>query len=235
MNSSLEFGPDVNPFIYDDMQGVAEAAVALILNAASAAISARGIFHLVLAGGSTPQLAYRLLVNADTDWSRWQLYFGDERCLPVDDPERNSVMAQQAWLDHVTIPLRQIHPIPAELGPEQGAAAYTAVIKEAIPFDMVLLGMGEDGHTASLFPKHQHNEGELVHAIHNAPKPPSDRISLSRDTLAATRQLVLLVTGSSKQGALQQWIAGKKLPVASIRPDSTVELLLDKQAAGIVE
>lgn len=235
MNSSLEFGPDVNPSIYDDMQGVAEAAVALILNAASAAISARGIFHLVLAGGSTPQLAYRLLVNADTDWSRWQLYFGDERCLPVDDPERNSVMAQQAWLDHVTIPLRQIHPIPAELGPEQGAAAYTAVIKEAIPFDMVLLGMGEDGHTASLFPKHQHNEGELVHAIHNAPKPPSDRISLSRATLAATRQLVLLVTGSSKQVALQQWKAGKKLPVASIQPDSRVELLLDKQAAGIVE
>lgn len=235
MSSSLEFGPGVNHSIYDDIQDVAEAAVVLILNAASAAISDRGAFHLVLAGGSTPQLAYRLLVNADTDWSRWQLYFGDERCLPIDDPERNSVMAQQAWLDQVTIPQSQIHPIPAELGAEQGAAAYTAVIKKAIPFDMVLLGMGEDGHTASLFPEHRHNEGELVHAVHNAPKPPSDRISLSRATLAATRQLVLLVTGSSKQVALQQWIAGKKLPVASIQPDSGIELLLDKQAAGIVE
>lgn len=235
MNDLRQFGEGVKLSIYDDMQSVAKAAAALILSAATKAISERGRFCIVLAGGSTPKLTYQLLIGADTDWSCWQIYYGDERCLAIDALERNSVMAQQAWLDHVTIPSSQIHPIPAELGAEQGAAAYTAIIKEAIPFDMVLLGMGEDGHTASLFPKHQHNEGELVHAVHDAPKPPSDRISLSRASLAATHQLVLLVTGSSKQVALQQWIAGKRLPVASINPTGMVELLLDKQAAGIVE
>ncbi len=232
MHSTLQFDEGVNLSVYDDMQNVAGAAVAKILNAATSAISERGRFHIVLAGGTTPKLAYQSLANTAADWRCWHIYYGDERALPADDPARNSVMAQQAWLDHVTIPPDQIHPIPAELGVVAGAAAYRAVIAEAIPFDMVLLGMGEDGHTASLFPGHRHNEEELVHTVDHAPKPPSGRISLSCSSLAATRQLVFMVTGESKQVALQQWASGDELPVASIHPHCPIELLIDRQAAG---
>jgi len=228
-------GEGITSHIYNDMQEVAEAAVSEILKMADDSIAQRGAFHLVLAGGTTPRRAYQLLVNADTDWSRWHIYYGDERCLPVDDPERNSLMVQRAWLDHVTIPQEQIHPMPAELGAEAGASLYTAIIEPVFPFDTVLLGMGEDGHTASLFPGHQHDESELVHAVHQAPKPPSERISLSRSSLTATRQLLLLVTGSSKQVALVKWAAGEPLPVSSIHPSCGIDLLLDKASVGIVE
>ncbi|MCW8826863.1 MAG: 6-phosphogluconolactonase [Gammaproteobacteria bacterium] len=221
--------------LYDDVAAVARVTMEWIIRDADAALRKRGAFHLVLAGGSTPKLAYQLLVDADTDWSRWHIYYGDERCLPVDDPERNSVMAQQAWLDHVAIPKEQIHPIPAELGAEAGAMNYAHLIEQQLPFDTVLLGMGEDGHTASLFPGHLHDEQELVHEVHNAPKPPSDRVSLSRAALSTTRSLLLLVTGSSKQVALSRWAEGASLPVASIAPECGIDLFLDKEAVGIVE
>jgi len=230
-----KFGDGVTAQLYDDMPAVAQAAAAQILKMATDSISARGAFHLVLAGGTTPKLTYQLLVGADTDWKRWHIYYGDERCLPVDDPERNSVMVQQAWLDHVTIPPKQIHPISAELGAEEGARAYLVVIEKIDQFDLVLLGMGEDGHTASLFPGQSHDELERVHAVHNAPKPPSERISLSCSSLINTRQLLLLVTGKSKQETLKKWAAGEPLPVAFIKLDCGVDLFLDKEAAGIVE
>jgi len=232
-----QLGEGITSQVYEDLEAVAESAARLILQRATEAITEHGAFYIVLAGGTSPRLAYRLLVDVKTDWSRWHIYFGDERCLPRDDSERNSVMAQRAWLDHVAIPQSQIHPIPAELGAEKGAAAYSLVVEKALSldrtFDMVLLGMGEDGHTASLFPGHQHDAGELVHAVHHAPKPPADRISLSRASLRATRQLLLLVTGSSKQEALARWAAGDSLPVAAIVPDCGVDLLLDTGAVGI--
>jgi 6-phosphogluconolactonase len=123
-----------------------------ILDQANAAIAKRGRFRLVLAGGTTPTAAYRLLRDRDADWAAWHLYHGDERCLAVGDPERNSLVADEAWLHHVPVPRTQVHPIPAELGAEPAAEAYAAVVAEALPFDLVLLGIGEDGHTASLFP-----------------------------------------------------------------------------------
>ena len=225
-----QLGEKITPHIYEDMQEVARSAALMILESATEAIAKRGAFHIVLAGGTTPRLAYRLLVDAETDWSRWHIYFGDERCLPIDDLERNSVMAQRVWLDHVAIPQNQIHPIPAELGAEEGALAYSAVIEKELLFDMVLLGMGEDGHTASLFPGHQHNRSELVHAVHQAPKPPSDRISLSLASLGRTKQILLLVTGASKHHALTLWSAGESLPVASLKSDGEIWLLVDRGA-----
>lgn len=229
-----QFAENITPRLYEDMQEVARAAAQSVLQSANEAITERGAFHLVLAGGTTPRLAYRRLVEAETDWRRWHIYFGDERCLPIDDRERNSVMAQGAWLKHVAIPPSQIHPIAAELGAAEGARAYSQVIEKVLPFDLVLLGMGEDGHTASLFPGHLDDVQERVHAVHQAPKPPSDRISLSRYSLCATRKLLLLVTGSAKQAALAKWVSGELLPVASLTPECGVELFLDKEAAGIV-
>ena len=218
--------------LFDDAPGVAREAARRILKAADRAITAQGRFSIVLAGGGTPESTYRLLVDADTDWSKWHIYFGDERCLPVDDAERNSVMASSAWLDHVAIPDKNIHPIPAELGAEAGASAYSILIADTVPFDMVLLGMGEDGHTASLFPGQIHSDSELVHAVHNAPKPPPDRVSLSRNALSDCRELLILVTGAGKKEAVIRWKQGEDLPIANIGAHDTVDILLDKDASG---
>ena len=217
--------------VFDNPQAVAGQAAQHILVAAASAIAERGVFRIVLAGGRTPEAAYRLLVGKDTDWSRWDIFFGDERCLPVDDAERNSRMAAQAWLDHVAIAREHIHLISAEQGAEAAAQAYTLQVQAATPFDLVLLGMGEDGHTASLFPGQQHPE-ELVHAVHNAPKPPPERVSLSQQALSDARQVLILVTGGGKRDAVKAWKAGATLPVASIRGHTGVDVLIDRDAAS---
>lgn len=209
---------------------VAKAVCSQILEVARAAIDHKGQFKLVLAGGSTPEKVYRLLAEADADWTNWHIYFGDERCLPADHPERNSFMANRTLLDKVAIPALQIHPMLAELGPEQAAAHYSQVIDEADGFDMVLLGMGEDGHTASLFPGHRHPVDELAHAVYESPKPPPERVSMSAKALSNTQTLLFLITGTSKQQAVKQWRSGENLPVASINPAYPVDIYIDNDA-----
>ncbi len=218
--------------VLDDPQAVAEQTAECILAAADSAIAERGVFRIVLAGGRTPEAAYRLLADTDTDWSHWEIFFGDERCLPVDDAQRNSHMAAHAWLNHVNIDEARIHPMTAELGAEAAAKAYARDVRDATPFDMVLLGMGEDGHTASLFPGHQHDPDELVHAVHDAPKPPPDRVSLSRRALSDARRVLILVTGEGKREAVKAWKAGDELPVASISGHTGVDVLIDHDAVG---
>ena len=131
---------------------VAARASEIILAAARSAIEQRGDFSLVLAGGSTPADCYTLLAAAQADWRRWHIYFGDERCLDPSAPERNSAMAAARLTDRVPIPAQQVHPIPTERGPQVAANDYRDTIRGQLPFDLVLLGMGEDGHVASLFP-----------------------------------------------------------------------------------
>lgn len=138
-------------------------------------------------------------------------------------------MARSAWLDKVSIPKGQIFDIPAELGPEQGAELYAETIATALPFDLVLLGMGEDGHTASLFPGHQHDPNELTHAVYNSPKPPPERVSLSAKALAKAAEVVFLITGENKRDAVAQWRAGADLPVAAIHADK-ISIYADKAA-----
>ena len=218
--------------IFADADAVATAVCQHILAAAEQAIAERGQFKCVLAGGITPEKVYRLLAAANADWSHWAIYFGDERCLPTDHADRNSLMAFQALLNKVDIPASQIYPIPAELGPEQGAALYRPVVAEAVPFDMVLLGMGEDGHTASLFPGHSHKPDELAHAVYNSPKPPPERVSISANALSNSRQVIFLVTGANKQAAVKAWRAGEALPVASIVMDNPVDVFADSAACA---
>ena len=209
---------------------VAQASYQHILAAAEHAIADHGTFKLVLAGGSTPEKVYRLLAQAEADWAKWFIYYGDERCLPVDHADRNSLMASQAFLDKVAIPEAQIFTIPAELGPEQAAKAYQHIVASALPFDMVLLGMGEDGHTASLFPGHQHREDELAHAVYNSPKPPPERVSISAKALSSTQQLIFLITGANKQEAVKNWRSGQDLPVAAIVPENPIDIYIDRDA-----
>lgn len=200
-----------------------------VLAAAAAAIKTRGIFNLVLAGGGTPKPTYHALRAAHADWSAWHIYFGDERCAPQGDPERNSAMARHEWLDHVPLPAANIHVIPAELGAEQGAQAYADALRDVGMFDVVLLGLGEDGHTASLFPGQNWGEdadAPDVLAVHDAPKPPPDRISLSAARLADAGQVIYLVDGESKHEAVQRWRAGELLPAASVCPANGVDVLV---------
>lgn len=216
--------------ILADPDALEQAATARILQAAQQAIARAGAFHLVLAGGSTPQRVYRALARSSVDWPNWHVWFGDERCLPPHDPERNSRMAAQAWLDHVPIPPAQIHPIPAELGAVAAANAYAQTLAGLGDFDLVLLGLGVDGHTASLFPGHDWGAGAAapnVLAVFDAPKPPPERVSLSARRLAAARQVIFLVSGAGKQAAVADWQAGTAIPAAAIAPASGVDVLLD--------
>jgi len=217
---------------FSDAQTLAAFAAAEILAAARQAVAERGRFRIVLAGGTTPLAVYRLLAAQPADWGAWEVYFGDERCLPPGDPERNSQSAQDALLDRVPIPAERVFPIPAELGAEEAAEAYGRIAAAARPFDLVLLGMGEDGHTASLFPGHPLPQGVSAMAVHGAPKPPPERVSLTPEALADCRRMLILVTGAGKRAALAAWRAGADLPVVRVAELGRARVLVDLDAAG---
>lgn len=218
--------------ILEDPKVVAQEACRRMLAAAKQAIATQGYFRVVLAGGKTPLQAYQLLSNTSSQWQHWHVYFGDERCLPENDNERNSTMVTQALLKHVPIPANQIHTIPAHLGATEAAHQYTPMIAEAVPFDLVLLGVGEDGHTASLFPDHQYPEGAWVHAVFDAPKPPPERVSLSVEALCDSHAILALVTGLNKQEVVKKWRLGEPLPITQIRSKVGVDVLIDHDAHG---
>jgi len=216
--------------LFADAEQLAQQATDDILKAAADAIEKRGAFHIVLAGGTTPKVIYRLLAKASSDWQHWHLYLGDERCLPVNDAERNSVMVEECLLSSVAIPSEQVHFVPSELGPHEAATQYQNTIGGVECFDMVLLGMGEDGHTASLFPGHIHDETQLVHPVLNAPKPPPERVSLSSACLSNNVQLLILITGQSKHPRVIDWISGKPMPVSGITSKHNAAVYCDHAA-----
>jgi 6-phosphogluconolactonase len=207
-----------------------QAAVTEIQRAAQQAIDERGAFVIVLAGGTTPRKVYQALRNTQSQWRSWHVYFGDERCLPSDHVERNSLMAAQAWLDHVTIPPSQIHFIPSEKGASVAADEYAKTVKPVALFDLVLLGLGEDGHTASLFPDHELGDtakAPATLAVLDAPKPPAQRVSLSAHRLSDARQVMFLITGNNKAHAVTDWRAGIPIPAAAITPEKGVDVYIE--------
>lgn len=208
-----------------------EAAAAWVATAAEDAIASRGLFRIVLAGGVTPRSLYEALPSLATDWSAWEVWFGDERCLPARDPARNSRMAEEALLSHVPVPARQVQVIRGELGAERAARDYRLRLAGVPDFDLVLLGLGEDGHTASLFPGLAWGEGSDapdVLAVRAAPKPPAERVSLSARRLSATRSALFLVAGAAKGAAVGAWRAGRDLPAAAIQPRGGVDVLVER-------
>jgi 6-phosphogluconolactonase len=215
-----------------DATGLELAAMERIVAGAAAAIHQRGQFLCVLAGGNTPRGLYQRLRHAPLEWAAWRIYFGDERCLPTTDPARNSRMAGAVWLDHVSIPAARVHVIPAELGAIEGARSYAETLQGVGEFDLVLLGLGEDGHTASLFRGHDWGtapESSDALAILDAPKPPPQRVSLSAARLSRARQVLFLVGGESKRQAIADWRAGKNIPAAAIMPAQGADVLVEKE------
>ncbi len=204
-----------------------------VRDAAERAIRARGAFRMVLAGGETPRVVYERLAAQPAEWSRWHLYFGDERCLPLNDPGRNDTMARNALIAPADIAPENVLTIPAEQGPEEGARRYSETLRGLEDFDLVLLGLGEDGHTASLFPGNDIGDDEHAPdalAVRNAPKPPAERISLSAARLSRSQQVFFLVAGEAKRAAVNAWQSGAPLPASRIRPGNGVDVFLDSTA-----
>jgi len=213
-----------------DLPALHRAALTAILGSAVLAIQQRGQFHLVISGGETPREIYQQLRATHNDWFAWHIYFSDERCLPPTDANRNSRMAGEAWLDHVPIPAIQLHIIPGELGASQATRAYAETLRTVGMFDLVLLGLGEDGHTASLFPEHEWGtapDSPDTLAVFDAPKPPPQRVSLSAARLSHSQQVIFLVAGESKHKAVAEWRNGKIIPARAIAPAAGVDVLIE--------
>jgi 6-phosphogluconolactonase len=205
---------------------------AKIIALANRCITRKNSFYIVLAGGETPRVVYALLKEMVTDWEKWHVYFGDERSVAPNDSHRNDVMAFDAWLAHVDIPRSQIHNIPAELPQQTCVEQYTQTLKNVGNFDLVLLGLGEDGHTASLFPGNDWGDSPDapdVMAVDNAAKAPAHRITLSAKRLSAADNVWFLIKSDSKREILQRWQEGeqsfkKRLPASAIQPKNGIEI-----------
>lgn len=221
---------------YEGREALDESAALAIAEFAADCISRHGTFVFVAAGGDTPTAAYRRLAGMAQKWAAWHVYFGDERCLPAGHAQRNSTMLDEALLSRVAIPREQILPIPAELGPEQGALAYRSVVDRVSTFDLVLLGLGEDGHVASLFPGMDiggTDDAPSVLPVRKASKFPPERVSLSSRRLRQSKRILCLVAGEAKRAAVAAWRRGdEQLPAAQVASGRQVDVLVDATAWG---
>jgi 6-phosphogluconolactonase len=231
--------------VFSSPELLADAVSQHIVTSAAQAISSRGRFTLALAGGSTPRAAYSRLATRDLllelDWQRTHVVWGDERCVPPDDLRSNYRMAKEALLDRVPIPADQIHRIRGEGEPEKAAMEYERELRGLLGsegLDLVLLGMGEDGHTASLFPGQAavHETARWVVAV-PAPDGTMWRVTLTPAVLNTARNVTFVVSGASKAARLQQVLEGPftpdVLPAQAIRPtQGRLTWMVDQAAAG---
>jgi 6-phosphogluconolactonase len=208
--------------ILDSPEDVAAAAASDIANALR-----EGARSLVLAGGTTPQRCYELLSQMDIEWGRVTILFGDERCVRPDHPDSNYRMARETLLDRVSP--ATVHRMPAELGPDEGAGLYAHIVASVAPLDIVTLGVGEDGHTASLFPGHPALKATaLVVGIRDSPKPPPQRVTMTLPALQRARRVIILATGAGKADAVAKAKQGE-VPSGMI---AGARWLIDRAAAG---
>jgi len=231
--------------VLKDGEALAQAAAERFVGLAQEAIRDEGRFSVALSGGSTPQRLHKLLTQAPlkdkVDWSKVHFFFGDERFLPPDNPDSNYFMAQETLLGEVPIPDEQIHPFITEgIGAEEAAEHYAKDLQtffgNAAPsFDLIFLGMGPDGHTASLFPgfpQVTNPPDTLVTAVFDAPKAPPTRLTLTLKTINAAKNVLFLVGGDSKAEAVARISKGDAaLPAALVQPSGKLEWLLDEAAA----
>lgn len=203
--------------IWNDRAEIASRALLLCQLAYNEAIAKGERFTIVAAGGSTPRVLYELLATKDWDWSKVHVFWGDERYVPVTDPQSNEGMTRQAWLDRVDIPASNIHPIPTDADdPAISATQYEQHIQEffgisagEVPqFDMILLGMGDDGHTASLFP---HTPALKVsdRLVTVGNKDGQPRITMTVPLINKAKEIVFMVEGAAKVKALSAVLAPK--------------------------
>src|SRR6266853_2437261 len=223
---------------------VAEAAAALITDA----VRSTGRCSLVLSGGSTPRALYTRWASGFVDripWAGVHVFWGDERLVPPDDPRSNYKLAKDTLLDHVPCPAANVHPMPTSSPtPEQAAGAYETVLRRHFDsdrprFDLVLLGLGPDGHTESLFPGSPALDERARWVLPvTAPVDPSSRLTLTMPALNAATHIFFLVTGTEKAEALDHVLTGaadvRTYPAAGIRPESDgLVWWIDRDAAAL--
>ncbi|HVW28366.1 MAG TPA: 6-phosphogluconolactonase [Polyangiaceae bacterium] len=228
-----------------DPRAVAEAAARFIASTVESAIATTGKCRVALSGGSTPRATYERLAEPDlshqTDWAKVEIFFGDERMVPPTDPASNYRMAREALLDRAPIPPSNVHRMQGEIEPVAAAEHYAVELGTA-PLDIVLLGMGDDGHVASLFP----GSAELLRTDRtvfpsHAPVAPHERLTLSLPVINAARNVVLLVTGEGKAARVaevfQERASGAaRLPAARVAPrPGELHWFLDAGARSVLE
>jgi 6-phosphogluconolactonase len=238
--------------IYPDIHTLSLQAAEYIVRIANESIALHGRFTIALTGGTTPGELYGLLGNepyrSQIDWQLGHVFWGDERCVPRNNPDSNFHLAHEVLLKKIAIPESQIHPMPADQPDREAASqAYTVEMQRAFrtsgtpSFDLIHLGMGPEGHTASLFP-HQaslHEKQRLVMPV-SVPKPPPDRLTFTPPLLNAARNVLFLVTGSEKADALQAVIEGEyqpeEYPAQIVRPtNGEMVWMLDRAVAQKIQ
>ncbi len=238
----------MNLEVYENKQELAEAAARDFVEKASAAIQESSRFAVALAGGSTPEMTYALLASeyADgVDWSNVHVFFGDERSVPPDDEDSNYKMAKEALLSHVSV--GSVHRMKGELLPDEAAMEYEEELREFFntpgrppEFDLIQLGIGDDGHTASLFPNTPALDVIDRRAAQNpVPKLETVRITLTLPVLNAAKAVSFLVAGEGKAAALKEVLEGDAdphdYPSKFVQPAGELNWMVDREAAGMLD
>ena len=229
--------------LHQTPEGLAEAAARAFAESAAVAIAERGRFAVALAGGSTPKATYEVLArdhSEDVDWPNVHAFFGDERTVPPDHEDSNYRMAREALLDHV--PVGSVHRVRGELPPDEAAASYERDLGQFFGgefpvLDLVMLGIGEDGHTASLFPETAALEvTDRLAAANPVPKLDTTRLTLTVPVLNAAREVCFLVSGAGKAGSLAEILEGdaapRQYPAKLVRPPGGPTWMVDRAAAS---
>jgi 6-phosphogluconolactonase len=231
-----------------DRGELAKTAANIFRSGAKDCVMQTDLFTVALSGGSTPRDMHKLLAEepyaSEIPWSKTHIFWVDERCVGVDDPASNFGLAKKDFLERIPIPLEQIHPMPGECAPEEGAKNYHKEMEkvfqtkeEDLPvFDLIFLGMGKDGHTASLFPggKPSHAPGRWVIAVKGG-DPNVYRLTLTYEVLNRAKRVTFLVSGKEKAPTVKTVLANKdaRLPAQKIQPlKGKLTWLLDKEAAS---
>ena len=233
--------------VFDDPEALSRGAAEFLVKAAKDAVAQRGQFSVALSGGGTPRPTYELLAQSpyrdEIDWRRVHIFWGDERCVPWDDPRSNARLAREALLAHVPIPASQVHPMDCLSVPEEGARRYEALLRayfgDGEPrFDLILLGLGENGHTASLFPGDPAlSETERWVAPVYVAEQDLHRLTLTAACINQARAVAFLVAGAAKAAVVREVIQGpwdpRRLPAQLIAPEpGELHWFLDQAAAG---
>lgn len=250
--STLDFGPRGHVVVVPDGSSLARAAAEHFARAVELAVAERGVTFVALSGGTTPKQMGSILARepyrSRIPWDRVHIFWGDERWVPLASPESNAGEARRGFLDLVPIPLGNVHPWDTTTdSPQEAATAYETLLREqfsepnGIPrFDLVLLGMGEDGHTASLFPNTRAlvADGRLAMANY-VPRMDSSRLTLTAPVLNAGREILFLVGGPGKADTLEAVLEGPALPasfpaqlIRPALPDSRLCWLVDEDAGA---
>lgn len=213
------------------------AGAAVLAAAIEELVASRGWCRIALAGGSTPKPIYERMVGMSVPWTKVELFFGDERLVGPGDPASNYAMVKRSLIDHIDIPSRNVHRIRGELPADEAARAYAELLGNA-SLDIALLGMGDDGHTASLFPETADMDATDLVSVTHSPMPPYERVSLGLRTLNRAGTVYLLVAGAAKAVRLAevrvQIASGAPvLPAARLQPETgRLIWLIDSDAAG---